>query len=305
MRAMVLKGYGDADQFEVREMPDPQPGAGELRVRVRAIGINPMDARIRSGAMKDEMEMSFPAILGSDVAGEVDEIGSGATGFSVGDRVVGLASSGSYAEFAIVRSNNVTAIVGDLSFEQAATIPTAAEAATRGIGLLDVKPGETVVVNGASGSVGAAAVQMLVQAGAKVVGTASESSLDFVRDLGAEATPYGDGVEDRIRELAPEGVDAVFDVSNHGFVDTAITLRGGSDRIVTLSEFTAGSKGVTVTLGEADKIRSSEYEPAVKDAADGRFRTDVAKVFPFDDIPSSHELVEGEHGPGKIIVEGP
>lgn len=171
--------------------------------------------------------------------------------------------------------------------------------------MLDPKEGETVVVNGAAGSVGSAAVQLLARAGVNVVGTASEGNHDYVRGLGAEPTTYGDGVVDRIRALAPNGVDAVFDVTDHGFVDAAIELRGGPERIVTISQFDAGSKGVTVSYGDSSSITASDFEPVIALAASGEFATEIARTFAFEDLPAAHELSERGHLRGKIVVIGP
>lgn len=305
MKAQVLKNFGGADQFTIDDVPTPDAGPGRVRIRVQAIGINPMDVKIRTGSMQDEMKTSLPAILGSDVAGVVDQVGDGVTGVSVGDRVVGLAQNGAYAEYAIARADVVAPIPDGLDYEHAATLPTAGEAAHRVIGLLDPKAAETVVVNGAAGSVGSAAVQLLVRTGVKVIGTAGEDNHAFLRTLGAQPTTYGDGVADRIRALAPDGVDAVFDVADHGFIDAAIELRGGTKRIVTISDFQAGERGVAVSYGDASKVTSADFAPVVALAAAGDFDAEIAEVFAFEDLPAAHELSERGHLRGKIIVTGP
>jgi len=305
MKAQLLEGFGDAGQFAVTDIPTPEADPGQVRIRVGAIGINPMDVKIRTGSLQEEMKTELPAILGSDIAGEIDQVGDGVSGLAVGDRVVGLALDGAYAEFAIARADVVTPIPDGLELERAATIPTAGETAHRVIGMLEPRRGETVVVNGAAGSVGSAAVQLLVRDGVKVIGTASEDNHDYVRGLGAEPTTYGDGVAGRIRALAADGVDAVFDVANHGFVDAAIELRGGTERIVTISDFAAGEKGVTVSYGDASKITAESFEPVVALAAAGDFVAEIAQLFDFDEIPAAHELSEGGHLRGKIVVRGP
>lgn len=305
MKAQLLKDYGGVDQFTVGDAPTPDAESGQVRIRVHAVGLNPMEVKVRNGWLRGEMETSFPAILGTDVAGVVDQVGEGVSRLSVGDRVAGLCQSGAYAEYTIARGDSVTSIPDALDFEHAATIPTAAETSRRGIGLLDPKQGETVVVNGAAGSVGSAAVQLLVRDGVNVIGTASESNHDYLRGLGAEPTTYGDGVADRIRALAPDGVDAVFDVTDHGFIDAAIQLRGGTDRIVTISQFDAAERGVTVSYGDASKITGADFAPVVELAASGEFATEIARTFAFEDLPAAHELSEDGHLRGKIVVAGP
>ena len=305
MKAQVLNGYGGVDRFAVDDVPTPNAEQGQVLVRVRAIGINPMEVRIRSGSMRDQMPTKFPAILGTDVAGVVEGVGDGVSGLSVGNRVVGFAGSGAYAEYTTARADALAPIPDGLDFEQAATLPTAAETSRRGTGLLDPKEGETVVVNGAAGSVGSAAVQLLVRAGVNVIGTASEDNHDYVRSLGATPTTYGDGVVGRISELAPDGVDAVFDVTNHGFVDAAIELRGGPERIVTISQFDAGEKGVIVSYGDSSRIKASDIAPVVELAASGEFATEIARTFSFEDLPAAHEMSEQGHLRGKIVVTVP
>lgn len=305
MKAQLLEGYGGPDRFTLGAQHSPSPNSREVRVRVEAIGINPMDVKLRSGSMKDQMPLTFPAILGSDIAGIVDEVGPDVPELSKGDRVAGLSRTGAYAEFAIARGDHVAKIPDSLDFERAATIPTAAEASQRVIKLLHPRAGETVVVNGAAGSVGSAAVQLLVRGGVRVIATAGEENFDYLRKLGAEPTTYGDGVEDRIRALAPNGVDAVFDVTGQDFIDVAISLRGGTDRIVTISDFAAAKRGITVSLGQADHIRNSDFAWVLDLAARGEFTTEIAQTFSFADLPAAHELSEKGHLHGKIVVTGP
>lgn len=264
-----------------------------------------MEVKIRSGSMKDQMPTDFPAILGSDVAGVVDQVGAGVDGLAEGDRVAGLSASGAYAEYAVARADHLAKIPDGLDFDRAVTIPTAAETAGRVIRLLHPKAGETVVVNGAAGSVGSAAVQLLVRGAVTVIGTASEGNHDYLRQLGATPTTYGNGVEERIRELAPDGVDAVFDVTGQDFMDVAIALRGGTDRIVTISDFPAAQRGITVSYGMADQIRGTDFGYVLDLAASGEFTTEIAKTFPFEDLPAAHELSESGHLRGKIVVTGP
>ena len=305
MKAQVIRAYGDANQFALDTVPTPQPQNGQVRVRVRTVGVNPMDVRIRSGSMKDQMPLEFPAILGSDFAGEVDATGGGVTDLSAGDRVVGLAPSGAYAEYVVVSRKVLAALPDSLGFDAAATLPTAAATARRVIDQLKPAHGETFVVNGGAGSVGSAAVQLLVAEGITVIATAGEDNHDYLQRLGAVPTTYGDGVADRIRALTPHGVDAVFDVADHGFVDAAISLRGGTDRVITISDFGAGQKGVTVSYGDSSKISADDFAPVVDLAAAGKFATEIARTFPFDRMSDAHRLSESGHLRGKIIVTVP
>ena len=305
MRAQVLKDFGDVEQIVPQEVPVPDPGPGEVRIRVRAIGINPMEVKIRNGWLREEIPTPLPAILGSDVAGNVDALGEGVSGLSVGDRVVGLTEGGAYAEYAVARDEVLTTVPHLLDLEHAVTVPTAASTARRVMALLELQHGETVVVNGAAGSVGSAAVQLLRRMGVRVIGTAGEANQDYLRSLGAEPTTYGEGVVDRIRALAPDGVDAVFDATGHDFVDAAVALRGGTERIVTIADFAAGQRGITVSAGEASEIHREDFEPILALAASGEFVAQIAETFAFDDIRAAHRLSEGGHLRGKIVVTVP
>lgn len=305
MKAQLLTGFGGVDQITLTEVPEPHAGPGEVRLTVEAVGINPMDVKIQHGWLQDEFDTPLPAVLGSDVVGVVDEVGTGVTAFSVGDRVVGLAEDGAYAEYAVVRSTRLAAVPDRLSADRAATIPTAAEASRRVLALLGAQAGEMVVVNGAAGSVGSAAVQLLMRDGVRVIGTAGPDNQDYLRSLGAEPVRYGDGVEERIRAFATSGVDAVFDVTGYDFVDTAIRLRGGADRIVTIADFGASERGVIVSAGDGSSITSNSFLPVLQLAAEGSFITEIAATFAFADLPAAHELSEGGHLRGKIVLHGP
>lgn len=267
MKAQLLTGFGGVDQIVPTEVPEPHAGPGEVRLSVEAVGINLMDVKIQHGWLQSMFDTPLPALLGTDVVGVVDEVGSDVTNLTVGDRVVGLAESGAYAQYAVVRSSRLAVVPDGLEADRAVTIPTAAETSRRVLDLLAAQAGETVVVNGGAGSVGSAAVQLLVRDGVRVIATAGSDNQDYLRSLGAEPVRYGDGVEDHIRARATGGVDAVFDVAGHDFVDTAIRLRGGTDRIVTIADFGAAERGVTVSAGSGPRspatasCRSCSWQP--------------------------------------------
>lgn len=307
MRAQVLPRFGDAEQFELRDLPDPEVAAGEVRVRVRAVGINLLEVKIRNGWLEDQMPTHLPAVLGTEFAGEVELVGEGVTtpGMVVGAPVAGFSSFGTYAERVVTRADQVALVPPGLSLEQAAAIPTAAETSRRVLRLLRPSRGETFLVNGAAGSVGSAAVQLLSEAGVLVVGTASTENHDYLVRLGAVPTTYGAGVVDRVRHLAPEGIDAVFDVAGRDFLDAAVVLRGGTDRIVTIADFGATAKGVTSSWGRLDQITAADFAPVLAQAASGQFEVELAGIFAFTDVAAAHRLSESGHFRGKIILTGP
>ncbi len=221
MRAQLLSAFGAPDVFTLAEAPAPVPTRGQLRVRIAAIGINSLETKIRAGQLNEHFPISLPAILGKEFAGTVEWSPDGGGEFAVGDRVAGFADTGVYAEYALARPEALARVPDALTLEQAAALPVAVETATRGIAALEVQPGWTVVVNGATGNVGSAAVQLLAAQGMTVIGTASARNLAYLAALGAVPVAYGEGVATRLRAAAPAGIDAVFDVAGHGFVPTA------------------------------------------------------------------------------------
>src|SRR3954454_9688419 len=191
MRAVMFTEYGDPDVLHVADVPEPHPEAGQVRIAVRAAGVNPVDWKARSGVMREVMPVSFPAIDGREAAGVVDEVGGDVAGVAVGDEVFGFAVGGAAAEYAVLDA--FARKPAGLSWEAAAGLPVAAETSVRVFTVLGgVGEGQTLVVNGAAGGVGVAAVQLARARGARVIGTAGEANHDFLRSLGAEPTTYGD-----------------------------------------------------------------------------------------------------------------
>jgi NADPH:quinone reductase-like Zn-dependent oxidoreductase len=242
--------------------------------------------------------VSLPVVPGLEIAGIVDALGPGVDGVAEGDRVAGFADTGGYAELALT---SVFAPIPDtLGAAEAATVPVAAETATRVLRRLDVQAGETLLVHGATGAVGAFAVQLAVRRGVRVVGTASPQGHDRVAAMGATPTTYGPGLVDRVRALAPSGVDAVLDAAGRGALPDSITLRGGTDRIVTIADPAAARLGVAFSsAARRDAGRLAEVLDAV---ARGELTTMLGRVLPLADAARGHELVESGHPGGKIVL---
>jgi NADPH:quinone reductase-like Zn-dependent oxidoreductase len=301
MKAQVITRFGEPEVFEAREIDSPSAGPGQVLVRVAVAAVNPLDAKIRGGAMSAMFPTTFPAVLGNEIAGVVEAVGDGVTEPSVGERVVGFAPSGGYAELVVTTPDRVVRVPDALPLTQAATIPTAAETAQRALALIDAQPGETVVVNAAAGSVGSAAVQLLTAAGVRVIGTASEVNHDYVRALGATPVRYGDHLLADLAEAAPDGVDAAFDAGGRGFADRILTLVEPS-RIVTIVDFAAARLGVQVAAGDPFAVDARSLAPVLDLAARGRFATEVAGVVPFDGVAEAHRRSEDGHLRGKLLV---
>jgi NADPH:quinone reductase-like Zn-dependent oxidoreductase len=301
MQAIVFDEFGGPEVLQTREIEEPHAGPGDVRVKVEAAGVNPADFKIRRGWFQAVMPTTFPAIPGMEVAGVVDEVGDGVTEFAVGDEVVGWAKSGSYAQYALVGA--VAKKPAEISWEQAVALPVAGETAGRVLRELGLKEGETLLLHGAAGGVGAVAVQLAVAQGATVVGTASEVNHDFLRSLGAIPVTYGDGLVERVRAAAPQGVDAVFDVAGKDALPASIELRGGTDRIITIADAAAQELGVPFSAGgtppEQQKAGLTEQ---LRLAADGKLRLTVAETFPLADAPKAQQLSEEGHVQGKLVV---
>ncbi|MFT7836153.1 NADP-dependent oxidoreductase [Saccharothrix sp. BKS2] len=298
MKAVVLERFGGPEELRPADVGVPEPGAGQVRVRVRAVGVNPFDAKVRSGAMESAFTTVLPTVLGSEVAGEVDAVGPDVTGAAVGDEVFGFADTGAYAEQALLTT--FARKPAALDWERAVALPVAGETADRVLRLLGVTAGETLLVHGAAGAVGTIAVQLAVAAGARVIGTAGPGNQEHVAALGATPTTYGPGLVDRVRELAPSGVDAVFDVAGRGALPDSIELRGGTDRIVTIADPAAGDLGITFSANSRrDAGRLAELADL---AARGELVTAVAATLPLAEAAEAHRVIDAGHARGKLVL---
>jgi NADPH:quinone reductase-like Zn-dependent oxidoreductase len=297
MKAVQFSRFGGPDVLEVVELPDPHPAPGQVRVAVRAAGINPIDWKVRSGAMGGDV----PQSTGRELAGVVDEVGEGVTGAKPGDEVFGFAAGGGgAAELALV--SDYAPIPPSLDFAAAAALPVAVETSVRTLDLLGVGPDATVVINGAAGGVGSAAVQIARARGARVIGTASENNHDYLRSLGAEPTTYGEGLVQRVRELAPDGVDAALDAAGGGALAALVELTGSADRVVTIADFLGAQEtGVEFSggMGTARAVHALSEIGGLIEA--GEFSLPV-QTFPLEQIAKAHELSQRGHVRGKLVL---
>jgi NADPH:quinone reductase-like Zn-dependent oxidoreductase len=297
MKAARFSRFGGPEVLEIVDLPDPHPGPGQIRIAVRAAGINPSDWKKRQGLMDEEL----PQTLGYEAAGVVDEIGAGVTDVAIGDRVFGFCIDGAaQAELAVL--SHYAPIPAALDFAGAAALPAAVETATRALDQLGVKTGDTLLVNGASGSVGSAAVQRAVARGARVIGTAGPANHDYLRTLRAEPVAYGEGVVERVRALAPGGVDLALDVAGSGILPQLIDLAGGAEHVLTVADFEGSRKyGVRFSTGEAGRAMYALTE--IGDLVEsGRFTLPVSRTFPLADIAEAHRLAEIGQVRGKLVL---
>ncbi|MFE2939344.1 NADP-dependent oxidoreductase [Streptomyces sp. NPDC059255] len=302
MRAVVFEEFGGPEVLHVKDVDEPHPGPGQIRVAVRAAGVNPMDYKIRHGWMEAFLPTTFPAVPGLEFSGVVDETGDGVTDFAVGDEVLGWTATGAYAPYAL--ADVVVAKPDGLSWDEAAAIPVAGETALRGLDLLGVRDGETLLLHGAAGAVGAMAAQLAVARGATVIGTASPANHEYVASLGAVPVAYGDGLVDRVRAAAPQGVDAVLDTSGKGALPDSIELRGGTtDRIVTIADPAAEELGVTFSSGgTTPEAKRAGLAENARLATEGALRVRVAGTFPLAEAGKAQQTSEEGHAGGKLVI---
>lgn len=297
MRAAVYTRTGEpGDVLSVAEVDEPHAGAGQVRIAVRAAGVNPIDWKLVAGMMGGPPER--PKVPGIDAAGEVDEIGDGVTGVQQGDLVFGHAASGSAAEYAVL---SAWARVPDgVSVEAAGGLPVAGETAVRVLDLLGLRAGQTVVVDGASGGVGSTTVQVARARGLRVIGTAGEGNQEFVRSLGAQPVRHGPGLADRVRELAPDGVDGGIDTAGRGSVRDLIALTGDPAKVVTIADFGAAELGVQVTSGGSGQ--AARLEQIAELLAGGRLDVAVAATYPLERIGEAYTVSREGHVRGKLLL---
>ncbi|MEW2082012.1 NADP-dependent oxidoreductase [Streptomyces sp. NPDC005283] len=300
MEAIVFEEFGGPGVLGLAQAEEPHAGPGQVRVKVMAAGVNPLDYKIRYGWMEQASPTKLPSVPGLEFAGVVDEVGEGVTTASVGDEVLGWTTTGAYAQYALAESFVLKP--AGLDWAEAAALPVATETARRVLDLLGVRSGETLLLHGAAGVVGAAAVQLAVAAGVTVIGTASTANHDYLRELGATPVAYGDGLVERVRAAAPQGVDAVFDAAGKDALPASVELRGGTtDRIITIADPAAAAHGVRFSAGgtERPEIGLAEH---VRLAADGRIRIPEVEVFPLADAARAHALSETGHVRGKLVI---
>ncbi len=299
MRAVQFEEFGGPEVLAVVEVPEPHAQAGQIRVAVRAAGVNPIDWKVRSGAMGGEL----PRRVGQEVAGVVDELGEGVSGVAVGDQVFGFpVGGGGAAEYAVLEA--YAPMPASLDFAQAAGLPVAVETAWRCLDLLGVGDGQTLVINGASGAVGQAAIQLARRRGAKVIGTAGEDNQGFIRELGAEPTTYGPGLVDRVRAASADGrIDRGLDASGGGALPDLVELTGSPDNVVTIADYMGAEQtGVRFTGGPGTDRAVHALADVAPLIEAGEFSLPVAHTFPLDRVADAQRVGEAGHAPGKLVL---
>ncbi|WP_440107811.1 NADP-dependent oxidoreductase [Streptosporangium sp. H16] len=302
-RAVMYETFGGPEVLELREVPQPHAGSGEVRVRVNAIGLNPMDWIFTSmPEMAEQFGISLPSGFGTDFAGVVDEVGAGVSGFAVGDRVYGSAVGRAAADFVVVDPSTDTLLhtLAEIGDEVAGTLSVAGLTASAALAAVDVQAGDTVLIGGAAGGVGVIAVQLARLAGARVIATASEGTFDFLRRLGADPVTYGPGLEGRVRAMAPGGVSAATDLFGTETAEAALALGVPPTRISTIAAGPNPPGGVRPT-GGVDAL-PEELKRIADAIVAGEITVPIAATFPITRIREAVRLQAGRHVHGKIVV---
>jgi NADPH:quinone reductase-like Zn-dependent oxidoreductase len=301
-RAILFHEHGATDVLELAEIPDPEPGPGQVRLTVRAAAVNPFDWKVLHGFVSG-FPKAFPAGLGNDVAGVVDALGEGVTSFAVGDPVLGQSATPSYATSALAAADRLIAKPDTLPWEVAAGLGGAGGVAWKVLERLGVAEGDTLLVHAAAGGVGTFAVQLGVARGARVIGTASEANHDLLRTWGAVPVRYGDGLARRVREIAPGGIDAALDASGRGDeLPVSVELAGGPERVLTIARFDDVPEGVTIHGGGS----MGDLQPALREIValigEGRLQVPVARTYPLEEAAAALDASEHGHLAGKIAL---
>jgi len=302
-RAVRFEEYGGVDVLAVVDVGPPVPGPGQLVVRVRAAGINPGESKIREGLLHERWPTTFPSGQGSDLAGVVEQTGDGVDEFAVGDEVIGWTDNrASQAELVLVEAENATRRPSNVPWEVAGALFVAGATAYAAVRAIAAGPSDTVVVAGAAGGVGSIAVQLAARTGATVIGLARPSNHEWLRAHSVVPVTYGDGVVQRIREAAPEGIDALIDTVGGGYVELALELGVAPERIDTVVDFAAVKKLGVKAEGNAAGASAQTLAELAGLIADGALEIPIARVYPLDQVRDAYRELEQGHTRGKIVL---
>ncbi|MFJ4648232.1 NADP-dependent oxidoreductase [Streptomyces bobili] len=301
-RAVKFTRYGGPEVLEIHEVPRPQPGPGEVVVRVAVAPVNPGEAGIRQGVFADIWPAHFPEGQGNDFAGWVAALGEGVDDFAIGDEIIGYLPRAAQADYVLSPAASLTPKPADITFESAAPLSAVGVTAWAAVDAVRPEPGDTVVVSAAAGGVGSLAAQLARLRGATVIGTAGPHNADFLRSLGVTPVEHGPGLADRLRVAAPQGIDAYIDTFGQGNVDTAIALGVKPQRINTIADGRAVARwGVRSEAQEGAFSRSVVTELADL-VSKGLLTVPISTVLPLEQVQDAYRQVQRRHTRGKIVL---
>ena len=295
--------YGGPETQEFVELPKPEPGPSEILVKVKSAGVNPIDYKVRQGLLKDFAPRDLPSEFGSEVSGVIEAIGQDVGGFAIGDEVFGSPAPhhGAFSEYTVTSANATAKKPPHLSFNDAATLSVAGATAYDGIVHLGLSEGQTLLINGIGGGVGVAAAQIARDSGIAVFGTASEGKRALVESLNATLIPYGDGVEQRVRELLPDGVDGIYDLVGGDALRSVAGLVKDPKKLITSADPVTAAEfgGALVNRDMTTRV----LDEVARLVVDGKLNPQVNDVLAFDDAPNAIASVESGHAQGKVVIE--
>ncbi|MFG2212662.1 NADP-dependent oxidoreductase [Streptomyces sp. NPDC048638] len=295
MKRVSFAEFGGPDVLQLVDTEEPHAGPGQVRIAVRAAGVNAVDWRIREGQFQKAHPLELPAGVGQDASGVVDEVGEGAAGVEVGDRVFGEGSS-TYAEFAVLSA--WARVPEGLTFEEAAGYPSVVETALRIIRQVGVQSGQTLLASGASGGVGSAVLQIARDRGITVIGTAGAANQDYLRSLGAVATTYGEGWVERVRQLGH--VDAALDLAGSGVLRELVELTGDPQKVISIADLAAPDLGVRFS-GVAGNMSEALAEAAGL-ISRGKLHIPVERSYTLAEAAAAHIDSQAGHTRGRRVV---
>ncbi len=307
-RTVAPTDFGGPEQLSLVETPTPAPGERQVRIAVRAVGVNPIDWKMYSGAMGRD-----PALLngiGYELSGVIEAVGDHVEGWNVGDEVIASEVPGNgYTDQAVVPSGGLLTKPAGLTWEQAASIPVAGGTAAHAVDAAQLSEGDVVLALGAAGGVGGLVVQLARRRGVRVLATASARNHDYLSSLGAEPVTYGPGLVDRVRALAPDGVDAVIDaVGTDEAVDASLELVADRRRIVSMAAFGRGGDGIYLIgaggpgVDPGTEIRRAARPEVARLVAAGELSLPVQQTYPLDETARAHHDGLTGHTRGKLVV---
>ncbi|MFJ8951460.1 MULTISPECIES: NADP-dependent oxidoreductase [unclassified Streptomyces] len=306
MKAIALQSYGGADDLELTEQPTPAVAPGEFLVRVKAAGVNPADEKIAVGNLDGIMVTHFPLVPGFEMAGVIEARGFGATEFEIGDEVIGFvlkdwAQNGTYAELVSAPVRTLARKPESWDWLHAACLPLNGLTAYQAIKRIDIGEGDTVLIHGASGGVGSLAVQLAATRGAHVIGTAGERNHDYLRELGATPVTYGEGLADRVRELAPEGVDAALDFYGGDAVAVSRKVLKNPARVASVADINAPEQGGQLVWARANADELAEVAAL---AESGKLFVPVHRSFSLEQAADAWRMLHADsRARGRIVLD--
>ncbi len=302
-RAVRFDHYGGREVLYVTDIPMPMPAAGEVVIAVRAAGINPGEASIRKGLLDARFPATFPSGEGSDLAGVITELGEGVDQWAPGDEVLGFSwRRSSHATHVTVPAGQLVAKPAELSWEVAGSLYVVGCTAYAAVRAVEAGPGDTVAVSAAAGGVGSIVVQLLRVRGAMAIGIASTDNAGWLTAHGAVPVAYGDGLDDRIREAAPDGIDAFIDLFGPEYLELALDLGVSNDRIETIISREKAAEIGAKTDGSGTASTPEVLAEMAGLVASGAIEVPIAAAYPLDQVAEAFERLEQRHTRGKIVL---